>query len=62
VAVGRRKCLNVFGTDYPTPDGTGVRDYCHVVDIAKGHLASLKVRLFSLKFIFLFNKLILEVF
>lgn len=42
VAVGRRKCLNVFGTDYPTPDGTGVRDYCHVVDIAKGHLASLK--------------------
>nr|XP_002127539.2 UDP-glucose 4-epimerase [Ciona intestinalis]XP_026690413.1 UDP-glucose 4-epimerase [Ciona intestinalis] len=42
VAVGRRKALNVFGSDYPTPDGTGVRDYVHVVDIAKGHVAALK--------------------
>lgn len=38
VAVGRRPFLNVFGNDYPTPDGTGVRDYIHVVDLAKGHL------------------------
>ena len=41
VAVGRRPYLNVFGNDYPTPDGTGVRDYIHVVDLAKGHLAAL---------------------
>ena len=34
--------LNVFGNDYPTPDGTGVRDYIHVVDLALGHLAALK--------------------
>ncbi|MBQ9872942.1 MAG: UDP-glucose 4-epimerase GalE [Thermoguttaceae bacterium] len=38
VAVGRREKLNVFGDDYPTPDGTGVRDYIHVVDLAKGHV------------------------
>lgn len=38
VAVGRRECLNVFGNDYNTPDGTGVRDYIHVVDLAKGHV------------------------
>ncbi len=43
VAIGKRKHLNVFGNDYRTPDGTGVRDYIHVVDLAKGHLASLKV-------------------
>jgi UDP-glucose 4-epimerase len=43
VAIGKRKHLNVFGDDYKTPDGTGVRDYIHVVDLAKGHLASLKV-------------------
>lgn len=42
VAVGRRDFLRVFGNDYPTPDGTGVRDYIHVVDLAKGHLAALK--------------------
>ncbi|BAN35160.1 UDP-glucose 4-epimerase [Sulfuricella denitrificans skB26] len=42
VAVGRRPHLNVFGGDYPTPDGTGVRDYIHVVDLAKGHLAALQ--------------------
>jgi UDP-glucose 4-epimerase len=41
VAVGQRERLNVFGDDYPTPDGTGVRDYIHVVDLAKGHLAAL---------------------
>lgn len=41
VAVGRRSELLVFGNDYPTPDGTGVRDYIHVVDLASGHLAAL---------------------
>lgn len=41
VAVGRRETLSVFGNDYPTPDGTGVRDYIHVVDLARGHLAAL---------------------
>jgi len=43
VAVGRREFLNVWGNDYPTPDGTGVRDYIHVVDLALGHLAALQV-------------------
>lgn len=42
VAVGRREWLNVFGNDYPTPDGTGVRDYIHVMDLAEGHVAALK--------------------
>ncbi|KAM8833647.1 UDP-glucose 4-epimerase isoform 1-T1 [Synchiropus picturatus] len=42
VAVGRREHLNVFGDDYDTVDGTGVRDYIHVVDLAKGHIAALK--------------------
>ena len=41
VAVGKRDCLSVFGGDYSTPDGTGVRDYIHVVDLAKGHIAAL---------------------
>jgi UDP-glucose 4-epimerase len=41
VAVGRREALQVFGTDYPTPDGTGVRDYIHVIDLASGHIAAL---------------------
>ena len=41
VAVGKLPCLGVFGDDYDTPDGTGVRDYIHVVDLAKGHLAAL---------------------
>jgi UDP-glucose 4-epimerase len=41
VAVGRREQLSVFGNDYPTPDGTGVRDYIHVVDLARGHVAAL---------------------
>ena len=42
VATGKLKCLNVFGDDYNTKDGTGVRDYIHVVDLAKGHVAALK--------------------
>ncbi|MUK41399.1 UDP-glucose 4-epimerase GalE [Aliivibrio fischeri] len=42
VAVGRRESLSVFGNDYPTPDGTGVRDYIHVMDLADGHIAALK--------------------
>ncbi len=42
VAVGELPCLNVFGDDYDTPDGTGVRDYIHVVDLAKGHIAAIK--------------------
>lgn len=41
VAVGKLKCVGVFGDDYPTPDGTGVRDYIHVVDLARGHVAAL---------------------
>ena len=40
VAVGRREKLSVYGNDYPTHDGTGVRDYIHVVDLAKGHVAA----------------------
>ena len=39
-AIGKRDHLNVFGNDYPTPDGTGVRDYLHVVDLARGHVAA----------------------
>ena len=39
-ALGLRKQLSIFGNDYPTPDGTGVRDYIHVVDLARGHLAA----------------------
>lgn len=42
VAVGRREKLAVFGNDYPTPDGTGVRDYVHVMDLADGHIAALQ--------------------
>jgi UDP-glucose 4-epimerase len=42
VAVGRRAKLSVFGNDYPTPDGTGVRDYIHVTDLAEGHVAALR--------------------
>jgi UDP-glucose 4-epimerase len=46
VAIGRRPCLSIFGDDWPTPDGTGVRDYLHVTDLALGHLAALE-RLFK---------------
>ena len=42
VAVGRREKLSVYGHDYDTPDGTGVRDYIHVMDIADGHVAAVK--------------------
>ena len=42
VAVGKLEYLNVFGNDYDTPDGTGVRDYIHVVDLAKGHVKAVK--------------------
>lgn len=41
VALGKREKLSVFGNDWPTPDGSGVRDYIHVVDLAKGHVAAL---------------------
>ncbi len=41
VAVGTREFLNIWGNDYPTPDGTGVRDYIHVADLAEGHVAAL---------------------
>jgi UDP-glucose 4-epimerase len=42
VAIGKRECLSVFGGDYNTPDGTGVRDYIHVVDLARGHIKALE--------------------
>ncbi len=47
VAAGRRERLNIFGNDYDTPDGTGVRDYIHVVDLAKGHVKALQYALES---------------
>ena len=45
VAVGKRPCLNVYGNDYATPDGTGVRDYIHVQDLAQGHVAAVQALL-----------------
>ena len=42
VASGRRPFLSVFGNDYPTPDGTGVRDYIHIYDLAQGHLKAVQ--------------------
>ncbi|MEX0622436.1 MAG: UDP-glucose 4-epimerase GalE [Saccharospirillum sp.] len=42
VAIGKREALSVFGSDYDTPDGTGVRDYIHVVDLAKGHVKAIE--------------------
>lgn len=42
VAIGKLECLGVFGDDYDTPDGTGVRDYIHVVDLARGHVKAIK--------------------
>ena len=42
VAIGKRERLGIFGNDYDTPDGTGVRDYIHVVDLAKGHVCAIK--------------------
>lgn len=41
VAIGKLPCLNIFGNDYDTPDGTGVRDYIHVVDLARGHICAI---------------------
>jgi len=43
VAIGKREKLNVFGNDYKTIDGTGVRDYLHILDLAEGHIAVLKM-------------------
>src|SRR5512144_1086828 len=40
-ALGQRKAMSIFGTDYPTPDGTGIRDYIHIEDLASAHLAAL---------------------
>jgi len=54
VATGQRKVLQVFGNDYPTPDGTGIRDYVHVMDLAEGHVAALNY-LFSNDGIFTVN-------
>ena len=54
VAVGKRPHLNVFGDDYDTPDGTGVRDYIHVVDLAKGHLKALD-KAYSTKGVNIYN-------
>ncbi len=45
VAVGRRPCLQVYGSDWPTPDGTGIRDYIHVMDLAEGHRVALDLLL-----------------
>ena len=42
VAIGKLKCLKVYGDDYPTPDGSGIRDYIHVVDLALGHVDTIK--------------------
>lgn len=47
VAVGKLECLNVFGNDYDTPDGTGIRDYIHVVDLALGHIKAVEKALNS---------------
>ena len=54
VAVGKREKLSVFGNDYNTPDGTGVRDYIHVVDLAKGHVKAV-ARAVSVKGCEVFN-------
>jgi len=54
VANGKLECLSVFGNDYPTKDGTGVRDYIHVVDLAKGHIKAIE-KLSNDKGIFIYN-------
>ena len=45
MAVGRREKLTIYGHDYDTPDGTGIRDYIHVMDIAEGHVSAVKAML-----------------
>lgn len=50
VAIGKLRCLSVYGNDYPTSDGTGVRDYIHVMDLARGHLAALDYQKEDLSF------------
>ena len=55
VAVGRRDFLTVFGGDYDTPDGTGVRDYLHVVDLAEGHLSAIEYMAKKKEGLFTFN-------
>ncbi|WP_283688006.1 UDP-glucose 4-epimerase GalE, partial [Streptococcus dysgalactiae] len=62
VAVGRLERIGVFGDDYNTPDGTGIRDYIHVVDLAKGHVAALKklAPVSFLSFFFFFTFLFLS--
>lgn len=55
VAVGRRPFLTVFGNDYPTPDGTGVRDYLHVMDLADGHLSAIQYMQAKQSGCFVFN-------
>jgi len=55
VASGELEVLNVFGNDYPTPDGTGIRDYLHVVDLAKGHVAALNKVLKPETGVFVYN-------
>lgn len=54
VAIGKRECLGVFGNDYPTPDGTCVRDYIHVVDLAAGHVCAIK-KLETAKGVLIYN-------
>jgi UDP-glucose 4-epimerase len=55
VAIGRREFLTVFGNDYPTEDGTGVRDYLHVMDLAEGHLSAIAYAEKKEKGLFTFN-------
>jgi UDP-glucose 4-epimerase len=55
VAVGRREFLTVFGGDYDTPDGTGVRDYLHVMDLAEGHLSAIEYMAKKKEGLFTFN-------
>lgn len=55
VATGKLECLSVFGDDYDTPDGTGVRDYIHVVDLAKGHVKAIEKLTKENKGLFIYN-------
>lgn len=55
VAIGKLECVGVFGNDYDTPDGTGVRDYIHVVDLAKGHIKAIEKLNKENKGIYIYN-------